>query len=132
MFTDRYYTSYILANELYKLKCHLTGTILTTRRELPDTIKKRQLPKGKSTVAYRRNNNVILTWKDKRLFTLLTNYYNAEMSTVERIVRHGVRTVVRKPNAIINYTKFMGGVDLADQYCSMYYFMRKSLKWWRK
>ncbi|XP_043493636.1 piggyBac transposable element-derived protein 1-like [Polistes fuscatus] len=27
MLTDRYYTSYILAEELFKLKCHLTGTI---------------------------------------------------------------------------------------------------------
>ena len=83
MFTDRYYTSYILANELHKLKCHLTGTILTNRKELPDSIKKRQLPKEKSIIAYHRNNNVILAWKDKRIITLLTNYHNAEISTVE-------------------------------------------------
>ena len=31
MFTDRYYTSYILEEELLKLKYHLTGTILTNR-----------------------------------------------------------------------------------------------------
>lgn len=64
--------------------------------------------------AYRRNNNVILAWKYKRIVTLLTNYYNAEMSTDERILRHGVQTVVSKHNAITNYTQFMGGVDLAD------------------
>ncbi|XP_017792480.1 PREDICTED: uncharacterized protein LOC108574407 [Habropoda laboriosa] len=29
MFTDQYYTRYILAEELYKQKCHLTGTIMT-------------------------------------------------------------------------------------------------------
>ncbi|KAK1136680.1 hypothetical protein K0M31_001222 [Melipona bicolor] len=46
------------------------------------------------------------------------------MSTVERILRHGVQTVVRKPNAVINYTKFMGGVDLADQYYPTYCFMK--------
>lgn len=33
---------------------------------------------------------------------------------------------------ITNYTQFMGGVDLADQYCSTYCFLKKSLKWWRK
>lgn len=85
MFTDQYYTSYILINELHKLKCHLTGTILTNRKKL-------------STVE--GNNNV----------------------------RHSVQTVVRKTNAVINYTKFMGGVDLADHYCSTYCFTRKSLK----
>ncbi|XP_020296777.1 piggyBac transposable element-derived protein 4-like [Pseudomyrmex gracilis] len=31
MFTDRYYTSFILAEELLKLKCHLSGTILTSK-----------------------------------------------------------------------------------------------------
>ncbi|CAK9832768.1 PiggyBac transposable element-derived protein 4 [Anthophora retusa] len=132
MFTDQYYTSYMLANELYRLKCHLTGTILTNRKELSDEIKKRHIPKGKSMIAYRRNNNVILAWKDKRIVTLLSNYHSAEMSTVGRILRHGVQTVISKPNPITNYTQFMGGVDLADQYCSTYCFMSKSLKWWRK
>lgn len=73
MFTDRYYTSYILANELRKLKCHLTGTILINRKELPDAIKKPKFPKDKSTISYRRNNNLVLAWKDKRIVTLLTN-----------------------------------------------------------
>lgn len=33
MYTDRYYTSYVLAQELAKLKCHITGTILMNRKE---------------------------------------------------------------------------------------------------
>ena len=33
---------------------------------------------------------------------------------------------------IMNYNKFMGKVDRADQFGSMYCFLRKSLKWWRK
>ncbi|KAL2731760.1 piggyBac transposable element-derived protein 4-like [Vespula squamosa] len=40
MFTDRYYTSYILANELHKLKCLLTEIILINNKKLPDAIKK--------------------------------------------------------------------------------------------
>lgn len=52
MLTDRYYTNYtnyILAN-LPKLKCHLTDTILTNRKKLPDSIKK-------SMIAYIIGNN---------------------------------------------------------------------------
>ncbi|XP_015187591.1 PREDICTED: piggyBac transposable element-derived protein 4-like [Polistes dominula] len=130
MFTDRYYTSYILANELLKLKCHLTG-ILPNRKGLPDVIKKKQLPKGKPMVAYRRIDNLVLAWKDKRIVTVLTNFHNAAMSDVERTLRHGVQTVVRKPDVVINYLKSMGGIDLADQYASTYCFMRKPSKWWR-
>lgn len=44
MFTDRYYTSFILAEELFKLKCHLTRTILTNRKNLPNQIKKNNIP----------------------------------------------------------------------------------------
>ncbi|CAK9804154.1 PiggyBac transposable element-derived protein 4 [Anthophora plagiata] len=133
MFTDRYYTSYILANELRKLKCHLTGTILPNRKGLPDAIKnKMHLPKGKSMVAYRKDDNLVLAWKDKRIVTVFTNFYNAAMNNVKRTLRHNVETVIRKPDAVINYTKFMGGVDVADHYASTYCFMRKSLKWWRK
>ncbi|KAI4486996.1 hypothetical protein M0802_012136 [Mischocyttarus mexicanus] len=40
MFTDRYYTNFILAKELFKLKCNLIGTILTNRKHLPNQIKK--------------------------------------------------------------------------------------------
>lgn len=40
MFTDRYYTSYTLAQELYKMKCHLTGIIQTNKKESPNTIRK--------------------------------------------------------------------------------------------
>ncbi|CAD1469309.1 unnamed protein product, partial [Heterotrigona itama] len=57
MFTDRYYTSYILNNELRKLKYHLTGTILTNRKELPNAIRKPNL-KQKLIIAYRKNNNL--------------------------------------------------------------------------
>lgn len=41
MFTDRYYTSYFLAQELAKLKCNITGTILANRKELPKELKSR-------------------------------------------------------------------------------------------
>ncbi|XP_017763339.1 PREDICTED: uncharacterized protein LOC108553081 [Eufriesea mexicana] len=132
MFTDRYYTSYVLANELHKLKCHLTGTILPNRKGLPDTIKKRQFPKEISMVACRRIDNLIIACKDKRIVTLLINFHNAAMSNVEGTLRHGVQTVVRKHGVVTNYIKFIGGVDLTDQYASSYCFMRKSLKWWRK
>lgn len=53
-----YINSYF--NELRKLKFHLTGTILTNRKELPNAIRKYKFLK-KSMIAYRRNNNLILS-----------------------------------------------------------------------
>jgi hypothetical protein len=40
IFTDRYYTSSPLAQELLKLNIHLRGTIQSNRKFLPDSIKK--------------------------------------------------------------------------------------------
>jgi hypothetical protein len=35
------------------------------------------------------------------------------------------------PQAIINYTKYMGGVDISDQKREYYGVERSSLKWWK-
>jgi hypothetical protein len=35
---------------------------------------------------------------------------------------------IKKPYAIVQYNKFMNGVDRADQYLSYYSILRKSVK----
>lgn len=60
------------------------------------------------------------------------SFRDTGMMTVKRITRGGVDIMVKKPNIVLNYIKYMGGVDRADQYASTYCFLRKSLKWWRK
>lgn len=62
----------------------------------------------------------------------MTNWNNAGMAPVKRILRGGIEVTVKKSNVVINYIKYMGGVDRADQLASTYCFLRKSLKWWRK
>lgn len=62
----------------------------------------------------------------------MTNWNNAGMTPVKRILRGGIEVTVKKPNVVINYIKHMGGVDRADQLVLTYCFLRKSLKWWRK
>ena len=76
MYTDRYYTSIILAEELLKMNCHLTGTIQINRKGVPTQIKKPNFSR-KTTVAYRKNSTTLLAWKDKRIITMLTTHnYN--------------------------------------------------------
>ncbi|KAL2737606.1 piggyBac transposable element-derived protein 4-like [Vespula squamosa] len=111
MYTDRYYTSYVLAQELAKLKCHITGTILTNWKELPSAIKKPTFVK--------KTPRYLTEWKDKRLVTCLHEDYR-------RIIRGGVEMMIKKPNIILNYIKYIGGVDRADQYASTC-FLRKSV-----
>ncbi|XP_076167209.1 uncharacterized protein LOC143146631 [Ptiloglossa arizonensis] len=107
MFTDRYYTSAILAEELLKLKCHLSGTILTNRKHLPNQIKKPKFGR-KSTVAFRKGNTLVLSWKDKRVVTCSTNWNNAGMTSVKRMLRGGVENTVKKPNVRYETSRVAG------------------------
>ncbi|OTF76387.1 hypothetical protein BLA29_002549 [Euroglyphus maynei] len=118
MFTDRYYTSILLAQELLKMNCHLTGTIQTNRKGVPIKIKKPSFCR-KKTIAFRKNGITILSWKDKRVITMLTNYYNTEMKSTRRILRGGNAIIINKPKMVLEYTANMGGVDRADHYATL-------------
>jgi len=39
---------------------------------------------------------------------------------------------IKKPYAVVQYNKFMKGIDRADQYPSYYSFLRKTVKWSEK
>ena len=39
---------------------------------------------------------------------------------------------IKKPYAVVQYNKFMKGVDRADQYLSYYSFLSKTVKWSKK
>jgi len=54
------------------------------------------------------------------------------MQNMRRKVKNNVEEQFRKPVAICDYNKHMGGVDVSNQYISPYSFIRKSKKWWRK
>ena len=39
---------------------------------------------------------------------------------------------IKKPYAVFQYSKFMKGIDRADQYISYYSFLRRTVKWLKK
>jgi len=39
---------------------------------------------------------------------------------------------IKKPYAVVQYNKFLKGVDRADQYLSYYSVLRKTVKWSKK
>ena len=39
---------------------------------------------------------------------------------------------IKKPYAVVQYGKFMKGIDRADQYLRYYSFLRKTVKWSKK
>lgn len=131
MFTDRYYTSIPLAEELMKVKCYLTGTIKANRKDIPMFIKKSKFS-DKKIFVYNKRKIMFLAWKDKRIMSLLSTWNDAGMIDSKRILQGGKEVNIRKPNVVVSYTNSMSSINRTNQYTSTYCFLRKSLKWWRK
>nr|XP_039258026.1 piggyBac transposable element-derived protein 4-like [Styela clava] len=128
VFVDRLYNSVALAEELQRRKTSITGTVVANRKGLPAEIKTK-LKKGE-IISLRKGQLLALLWQDKRPISILSTYCNGD-EVIEKQLR-GSSETIKKPTCIELYNKFMGGVDLADQYTSYYNFSRKSVKWWKK
>jgi hypothetical protein len=74
----------------------------------------------------------IFMWKDTKTFRVISNYHGSDLTEVQRMNRNGDIRNVTRPKAIVDYGKFMGGVDRANQYASYYERDRRSKKWWHR
>jgi hypothetical protein len=72
-------------------------------------------------------------WHDKRDVLLLsTNSGPRSDGTVEKKIGNGKQKIhIPCPNAVMNYTRNMGGVDLSDQFREYYGVGHSSKKWWK-
>ena len=103
------------------------GTLRMNRRGLPAAIKE-TVKKGEKKAIQLDSSMLAIKWMDKRAVTALTTIHKDTDVTVERRTRHATddRETVQKPQAIVEYNKYMGGVDLADQLLSYYGFGKLS------
>ncbi|XP_067930888.1 piggyBac transposable element-derived protein 4-like [Watersipora subatra] len=134
LFMDNWYTSPQLLKELYERGTYAYGTLRSNRKHVPKDIKNftsnQPLAKGQSQYF---TCPPVLTgcWRDKNFIVFGSNKHSDFiLKTLEKRTWND-REIV-KPGPIIDYNKYMGGVDLADQ-CIKYYNMdRRSLKWYKK
>jgi len=86
-------------------------------------------------VIARDNGKVhVLAWKDKRVVKAISTKHDASTTTITRRIKRGggATEEVSKPACIVDYNKYMAGVDGLDQMISYYPFTRKSVKWTTK
>jgi len=77
---------------------------------------------------FRRNGDLMMqVWKDKTCAN--DNYDPRRINCKHREERQKNRHGIKKPYAVVQYNKFMKGVDRADQYLSYYSVLRKTVKW---
>jgi hypothetical protein len=64
----------------------------------------------------------------ERLLQLISIIHDATIVNTGRRDRK-TKMEIKKPYAVVQYSKFMKGIDRADQYCSYYSILRKTVKW---
>lgn len=119
LFTDRLFTSPVLAAELLAFQTYVVGTVIAGRQFLPQDICKEKMTKNmaRGTIKFRHasgmsycnfyDNNVV-----KMLYT--DKEYVEQVSVVKRKSRvTGDMHELNVPDVVIFYQKYMRGVDMA-------------------
>ena len=75
LYTDRFYSSPILAENLTKIGISCTGTVMSNKKALPKDVKnKTKMAKG-DCISYKCNNMTVTEWMDKRKIVMLSTKY---------------------------------------------------------
>lgn len=132
IFMDNFFTSTSLAKYLYNHATYLTGTIRRNRKGLPNNVKSMNVGQAK----YFRNVEVLLCGyrekKSKKYPVLLISTKAIAETKIVTKKRRGQEIQKTKPSIIIDYNKFMGGVDGSDMMLYTYLDERRTVKYWKK
>ncbi|KAJ8933964.1 hypothetical protein NQ314_013679 [Rhamnusium bicolor] len=127
VYMDNYYNSCTLARELLDNQTFCTGTLRADRKGNPKDVVATKLPKGGTKAKY-SNGIMIGKWKDKRdVLYISTEFPNTMVTFTNKRAQEKV-----KPLPILNYNKFMSGIDRQDQMMAYYPCSRKTLRWYKK
>ena len=121
--TDRFYTSVRLALALWDMKFYIVGTAMTNRLGFCKTVIDRRskrpenVPRGEYKIAFSKENPLLiaLSWMDSKPVHMLATGSSIEESTVVRRNRDGSVYHVPCPKPMLDYHRWMGGVDIHDQ-----------------
>lgn len=128
IFTDNWYTSISLANELLSRSTNSVGTLRSNRKFNPKNVIDAKLKKGEIISNKNENNILVLKWKDKRDVLMLSTKHNDNV--IETTNKYGKKIV--KPKVVFDYNKAKAFVDISDLRGSYHSPLRRSLKWYRK
>ena len=133
---DNFFTTIPLMKKLADRSLFGCGTIRQTRKHFPKRhlIEDKKIAMGQSDFAV-CNEISIVKWKDRgtKSVTVCSNMHNAaDTGQVLRTNKTGERETVACPKSVVDYNKYMGGVDRFDQRLESYCVSWKSRRWWMK
>jgi len=129
IYQDNFYNSVRLAQTLLDRNVIVCGTMRANRGSIPHDLegKGKRLKKGQPAF-HRKGDVMVQVRKDKRLVRMISTVHEATIVNTGQKDRK-TNMEIKKPYALVQYNKFMKGVDRADQYLSYYSVLRKTVKW---
>ncbi|KAK3907910.1 Chimeric ERCC6-PGBD3 protein [Frankliniella fusca] len=133
---DNYYTGIPLIQYLRdKMQLHSLGTIKRNRLlQCPLTDGKNLQARGRGSYESQVNKNavVVVQWADNKAVCLASSYVGVEpAATIKRYCKdQKAKADVPCPQAVLQYNKSMGGVDLGDMLMALYAIPTKARRWY--
>ena len=90
------------------------------------------LDRGECDHRVSKDGLAVFKWQDNKPVFVLSNFHGTDIASVKRTQKDGSKLPFPCPTAIVDYSKFMGGVDKADMLCAVQGLSRKSKKWWHR
>lgn len=107
---DNFYTSLKLLPDLLLRKIFACGTVRVDRGDFPKRFKYAKLENGDSK--FIKNDDIFaVNWKDKRDVLAMSSVHG---NGTELVQRRGENNNITKPSMILEYNKYMNGVDKCD------------------
>lgn len=125
LFTDSFYTSIPLAEDLLTKRTYICGTVKMNRKFLPPQAKQKQ-KRGDIISLENKSGVKFLKWTDKRPLCMLTTSRCHNCAIIRG------KDDKLKPNTVLSYNSAKKGVNISDQMGSYYKCLRKTVKWYRK
>jgi hypothetical protein len=130
LYCDNYYTSPQLLWDLFQLGVNATGTFRSNRRGIPEfgnfvitltyipqEIKTKSLTNRGDLAIMNNGPMECIKFLDGKPVHMLSTVHESDMSATHRRDKD-TNEIIMKPSMVVNYNKYVGGVDRSDQMIS--------------
>lgn len=129
LYCDNFYTSVSLFENLLQNQTAACGTVRCNRKDMPKALVSKKQTSGETSFM-KKDGLLAVKFTDRKDIYMLTTIHDDSCETVS--VRRRATPTLNKPTCVLEYNKFMGGVDLSDQLLESYDASRKSMIWYKK
>jgi hypothetical protein len=135
VYFDKFFSSAKLMKMLLEKQIYACGTTQAGRKDWPAEFrnpKSLKLKRGESRKLQHEDVTAVV-WHDNQDVLILSTNSNPETDVMvtRRSGKDREKIAIACPEAVVNYTKSMGGVDVADQKREYYGIGRASKTWWK-